>query len=671
MISIGGYLYYFENVIQIFTDRHFKGWGRKRTGRFASWCHKIFGGELLLLEDGFIASFGPLSFSMVEDDRGIYYDATVSSKLETLLNTYAFEDDDDLMKTAKMAMKMMQNEHISKYNSTSDIDADFFKNDTKSKVLIVAQTAEDASLKYGKTTHFSTKKIIEDAISENPNASIYIKLHPDALSGKKKSDIVPEEIVDECCIIDINVNPISLLKYFDKIYTKTSGMGMEALVLGKKVICYGMPYYAGWGVTDDRAVCERRKRKLSVEEIFAGAYIVYSVYRNPYTKEISNIIDTMKDIKELKKINMIKNKDLKGYFFGFSLWKHSFVSPFFCEYEKKNLFFINPVKNKDHLSVALKKGLNKKSKIYIWGRKSFKDVEKYAQQHDIEIFHVEDGFIRSVSLGSDLTQPYSLVVDSRGIYFDPMQESDLEYLLQNHNFRKSLLERAKGIRSELVRKKISKYNSHNEVLLDLPKNKYIIFVPGQVDDDASVEYGTDGMSNLKLLQEVREKCPDSFIVYKPHPDVLAGNRKGDIEEKTALKYCNLIVKTVSIDSILAKVDEVHTMTSLVGFEALLRDLKVHTYGMPFYAGWGLTIDHRECKRRRRLTIDELVVATLILYPRYIDAKSKTVCTIETVMKILEAEKRHYIKSKPYKSILNTRNYISRKLQKIISIIKNI
>jgi len=53
------------------------------------------------------------------------------------------------------------------------------------------------------------------------------------------------------------------------------------------------------------------------------------------------------------------------------------------------------------------------------------------------------------------------------------------------------------------------------------------------------------------------------------------------------------------------------MTSLSGFEALLRDKKVVTYGSPFYAGWGLTEDHAVTERRcRRRTLEELIYLAL-------------------------------------------------------------
>lgn len=352
-----------------------------------------------------------------------------------------------------------------------------------------------------------------------------------------------------------------------------------------------------------------------------------------------------------------------NFFFGFSHWKHRFVEPFFDEQP----IFINPFFWQNHLKKALNHGLNSKSTIYIWGKKSFPDVQKYANSCHIKIYHVEDGFIRSVGLGSDLTQPYSLVVDSRGIYFDSTQPSDLEHILKTHLFDEEILQRAFRIRAFLIDKKLSKYNLYTNIELNFPSDKMIVVVPGQVEDDASIQYGANGMSNLELLRQVRINRPDAYIVYKPHPDVISGNRAGGVEESETLKYCNRIVSEVGIDSVLAYADEVHTMTSLVGFEALIREIKVVTYGLPFYAGWGQSEDTRICERRnRKLSIDELVAATLILYPRYIDMLTFQRCEIEELLFALDQERNVYNSSTPIK----LRNWISRRVQNLLRIVRN-
>lgn len=666
-----GYQFYWHNINALFGNRHFFGWGRKRTGRFASWCAKKFNGEATLIEDGFIRSIGlgvegAASFSVVKDRQGIYYDATVSNELEQHIIGADFSAEE--LAQAEAVMAFICKHNISKYNQTPDAPTRFLKS-SKLKVLVIAQTAGDASLKYGLANQFTTQDMLQAAIAENPAAEIYIKLHPDVLSGKKQSDIDIHHLPSQCRLVSENYNPLSILKQVDKVYTKTSQMGFEALMLKKPVVCFGMPFYAGWGLTDDRVNIQRRGVKRSLTEVFAAAYLRYSEYFNPLRGMPCDIFEVLHTIVQHRE-RFISAPEY-GYFFGFSRWKHRFVRPFFNEIKPNKLFFINPLLG-SHQTLSLKKGLivnSARAAIYIWGRKEFTEVEALAKHNGIPIFRVEDGFIRSVSLGSDLTQPYSLVVDGRGIYFDPTKTSDLENILQHFDFQSNahLLEQANHVKQYILNNKLSKYNIYDEVMLDFPDNKKIILVPGQVADDASVKYGAQGMDNLSLLKKVRYKNPQAHIVFKPHPDVMVGNRKGFVEPEVALEYCDQIVTQVSIDSVLGAAHEVHTMTSLVGFEALLRGIKVVTYGVPFYAGWGLTHDVEPCARRaRRLTVDELVAATLLLYPRYISPDTLQSCELDKVFMGLESQKLR-LKNEPFYALrVAIRNGMIRALLKVFS-----
>lgn len=356
----------------------------------------------------------------------------------------------------------------------------------------------------------------------------------------------------------------------------------------------------------------------------------------------------------------------KVYLFGFSRWKHSFVKAFLKEYENKNIIFINPIFS-THYRLALKKGLDKNSLIFIWGRKEFKEIEDFAKKENISVTRVEDGFIRSVGLGSDLTRPFSLVLDDEGIYFDPTSPSRLETILNTYIFDENISQEAKELRQKILDTKISKYNSSSHVNLDLPKDKIKILVSGQVQDDASIKYGANGMTNLQLLKQVKEENPNTYIVFKPHPDVLSGNRVGNIPSNEALNYCDEIVVDISMASVLQAVDEVHTMTSLTGFEALIYGKKVVTYGIPFYSGWGLTVDKKnEPRRKRILSLDELIAGVYILYPRYIHPKTFNYCSANTLIDELEKKINNNIiynyKSKIY-------SYLSRVGQKILSLVK--
>jgi len=291
-----------ESFLYLFKSVTFVGWGRKRSGLLALKFARLFKKKYLLLEDGFIRSIGlgvenAPRFSLVFDDIGIYYDATAPSRLENILNSYDFKSNKELIETSKRAIAKIIEYKISKYNNFKRYNLSFL-NTPQKKVLIVAQTLNDSSLKYGLADRFFTKEIIEEVIRDNPDYKIYLKIHPDVLAGKKESDIRLDEIPNSISIISESINPIELLEHFDRVYTKTSGMGMEALILGKEVYCYGVPFYAGWGLTYDKIRVDRRKRRISIYELFAGAYILYTNYYNPYKNEKADILDIIEFIKK-------------------------------------------------------------------------------------------------------------------------------------------------------------------------------------------------------------------------------------------------------------------------------------------------------------------------------------------------------------------------------------
>lgn len=251
---------------------------------------------------------------------------------------------------------------------------------------------------------------------------------------------------------------------------------------------------------------------------------------------------------------------------------------------------------------------------------------------------MEDGFLRSVGLGADLVKPVSWIVDGQGIYYDAHRPSDLENILAKGTFDEALCYRSAQLRKYILATGLTKYNVAGKSWKRPLGSKRVILVPGQVESDASIAYGSvQKLTNIELLQTVREKNPDAYIVYKPHPDVLAGLRALGKGEQGAPRWCDEVVVDSAIGELLTVVDEVHTLTSLTGFEALLRCKSVTCYGQPFYSGWGLTHDiYANARRTRKLTIDELVAGALIQYPLYLSRDGKRLITPEEALESLIA-----------------------------------
>jgi len=284
-------------------------------------------------------------------------------------------------------------------------------------------------------------------------------------------------------------------------------------------------------------------------------------------------------------------------------------------------------------------------RIAVWGAARPAGLDALIAASGATLVRIEDGFVRSVGLGSDLIAPHSLVFDDCGIYFDATRPSRLEQILATGGFDTALCARAAAVRRLIVARGLTKYNIESP---DLPAwdsgGRAVVLVPGQVETDASIALGGGTVrSNLALLSAVRRERPDAFVVYKPHPDVMSGNRRGRLGEAAAMRLADHVETRASIIACLTRCDEVHTMTSLAGFDALLRGVPVVTWGMPFYAGWGLTRDcaqdHPALQRRtRRLTLDELVAGALLVYPRYWDRVAGTCVEPETALAAIARER---------------------------------
>jgi capsular polysaccharide export protein len=233
-----------------------------------------------------------------------------------------------------------------------------------------------------------------------------------------------------------------------------------------------------------------------------------------------------------------------------------------------------------------------------------------------------------------LHPPGSVVIDRSGIYYNARSPSDLETLLATQIFTPALVDRARRLRNRVCAAGVTKYGLEAGQMIDLPTDRRTVLAVGQVDDDMSVQLGGAGVGgNLDFLARVRKAEPDAWIVYRPHPDVQAGHRKGHLSDTVVLEHADAIDSGAPLMELVQRVDEVHVLSSLTGFEALMRGRSVTVHGMPFYAGWGLTRDLAKpsSRRGRLLDVDQLVAGALILYPRYLDPVTRLPCGPELMV----------------------------------------
>lgn len=594
------------------------GWGNKPSTRKSREWAKKYSIPYSQLEDGFISYTGHPNqsssrLSIIHDKSGIYYDARKACDLDRLIADKTLSEQN--IKRIQSILRTITQLGITKYNHIPNSQTS--NTIPSNAVLIIDQTKGDASIEGALTTEADFFKMVETAKTNHPDGSIYLKIHPDILLGKKQGVIhstlnsnsniklLPPELSTHDCLSRIKT-----------IYTVCSQMGLEALWYGCKVYCFGMPFYAGRGLTVDTKPPPEFRAPTSLETLSYVALIDYCHYVHPETHQPCEIEAILSLIGAAKKYQSV-NRYPSLYALDFSFWKRRFFRDWL------NAFSDNIVFTQE------KKAINKASDsdaLLIWGSKS------PSVQHP-HILRVEDGFIRSKGLGIDLTPPLSLVFDSVGIYFDATRPSHLENQLASIQLTNSQKERAANLRNKILKNRISKYNlGEEETSFIPPSDKKILLIPGQVDNDASIRLGDlNNTGILNILKQARENNPEAFIIYRPHPDVLTGERAGVTPEQ-AQRFADHIDTHTHIHSAIEAADEIHVLTSLVGFEALLQKKTVVCYGMPFYAGWGLTKDKLYCERRGvTRSLEDLIYLTLVDYAAYLHPETLKPTTVENII----------------------------------------
>ena len=617
------------------------GWGHKPTASRARAAAKRGGIPYWAFEDGFIRSLRPgrsqPPMSMVMDRSGIYYDARLPSDLETLLETCHFAPAE--LGQARAILSLIASHRLSKYNHGADSLGDFAVPRGMPVVVVADQTVGDESIAGSLSDALSFARMAEAAVRENPGAFIIAKLHPETLAGTKAGYLEGIARRLGMNILARHVTPWCLFDLGPRVYTVSSQFGFEAVMAGLNVTCFGVPFYAGWGLTDDRASIPRRAAKRTVEELAAAVYLRYSRFFDPWTRAPVDAMTAIDQLAFLRRGFLGNSRPVTGY--RIARWKRRAVSAMLDGPH-------GPPRFANNLAAAISDAGKNGGAIAAWGIDAIRMRPKLAEK-SISCLAVEDGFLRSVGLGAAFAQPLSLVFDATGLYYDPTRPSDIESMLADAEVTAEETLRARALRQRIVAGRITKYNvaSADAALPVVPGDRAVVLVPGQVADDWAVllgrppEFPPSANVNAVLLERARQRHPQAFVIFKPHPDVEHLGRAGALAEDRQNPHADLIACSTPLESLLVIASHVETYSSLAGFEALLRGVSVTTHGLPFYAGWGLTDDRAVSPRRgRNRSLDELTAVAIIRYPRYWDPVSGLACPPEVALfRIAEARAR--------------------------------
>ncbi|QPH54277.1 capsular polysaccharide biosynthesis protein [Pontivivens ytuae] len=570
-------------------------WGRRPVSARGRALAARRGLPVVTVEDAFLRSLRPGDgppLGLLIDEAGVHYDPDGPSDVVAEISSAPV-----LSNRGAEALELLRHHRLSKYMGRAEPPADL----PRRYVLVVDQTEGDASLMGADRAAFA--RMMREAAAAHPDLPLLLVPHPEVAAGRKRG-MLNAEVVGGARWLSAGHSPAALIERAEAVHVMSSQFGLDAVLHGHRPHVHGHPVYAGWGLTED--ACAAPRGSATVESLFAALFERAPLWIDPATGARRDLLETVTYLASITGAARRTGRPMLAR--GVSRWKRRRV---------------RALLSTGGAPVRFGEGAPRPGETAVaWASRADGDLR------------IEDGFLRSRGLGAALVPPLSLAFDDLGIHYDPARPSRLEALIAaSSDLPDAAKMRAARLRARIVAAGASKYNLGG-ALPDLPPGPKVL-VTGQVADDASVQCGAGGRTDRDLLAAARAAHPEACLIWKPHPDVVAGLRAGVIDAPEA----DVTVAQGDIAELIPKVDRLWTLTSLAGFEALLRGVPVTCLGWPFYAGWGLTEDLGESRperRRARPDLDGLVHAALIDYPLYLDPRTGRACGPEDLLAWLES-----------------------------------
>ncbi|MDO9452305.1 MAG: hypothetical protein Q7J29_05535 [Stagnimonas sp.] len=593
--------------------------------------------EIMRMEDGFVRSQGlganhVLPYSICIDRTGIYFDARKPSDLETLLATYDFDSDPELMREAEECLQLICTRRVTKYNeSPTRLAEKLYGAKNRARILVIGQVEDDQSVVYGCDKRITNNDVVRLAAAENPDAQIIYKVHPDVLAGKRAELSKPDDVADLALIIRQPMSFDDTLTGVDRVYTISSLGGFEALIRGIPVTTLGAPFYSGWGLTDSRQAVARRSRVLTLTQLFAAAYLKYASYFEPATGAAMTLREVIERLGQSEPSSVEDHGAeeeataplVKTVVFFGAPYSYDVLQSLF---EDADIHVID----RSVTSAVFKKAWAGKVcvpgvDVYVWGGRLPEQISHLIKQAGGKIRTVTPGVVHQLGIGKGAFTPAAWNVerdvtgresDGRTHLMETLDEGDFVHdealMAQADVLRKGVLE-------------ILDRNSAAHAAEMDPNRPQRILVIGQPEDHPAVNsQGPKRFTSNDLVMMARMEHPGAEIVYRVDIANLKKKRAALSDPSQVASYCSILSLAEPISAQIEGSDRVYTISHIGGFEALLRGKPVTVFGTPFYAGWGLTEDRQALARGRALSIDELFVGCCLAAPIYVDPLYKVV-----------------------------------------------
>ena len=571
------------------------GWGARKSGEKAVALAAAHGLPAIRAEEAFLKAArreDPALQLLLDETGGMHYDPRRPSCIDAALDA---ADTPAIRARARALMARIRQSGLSKVNARKD------PSDLPDRpfVLVVDQVAGDASLRPSAGTPERFATMLAATRATWPDHLIVVRTHPDLHDRGKGGHYRDQQDGPDMIFHTGADHPAAWLHAAEHVVVVCSQMGFEALIHGTPVTCWGTPFYAGRGLTRDLGPQPGyMRRQVDLEQLVGAALIAAPFSLDPGTNAAGTPEAVAAHLCAHRAA--VQADPESAHAVGFSPRKMDMLTHFM------------PATRWLSMEEAISES---SAAVVAWGATDAPEPLK-----DRPCLRVEDGFIRSKGLGAALVPALSWSVDATGgIHYDPTRPSAIETAIAGYTGTDEQRNSAQALCERILAMGATKYNLPESAPSFDGLGKQVVLVVGQVEGDAALVH-SPLQTNAELLAAARAAWPEAFLVYRPHPDVVAGLRPGDWKREARL--ADAVEPHAGTSALIASCDHVAVMTSQMGFEALLRGVPVTCFGTPFYAGWGLTDDRdpqaAALRQNRRGTrpIEALIWGALIVGARY-------------------------------------------------------
>src|SRR4051794_14638356 len=167
---------------------------------------------------------------------------------------------------------------------------------------------------------------------------------------------------------------------------------------------------------------------------------------------------------------------------------------------------------------------------------------------------------------------------ARHVYVSRTQERENEYLKPGRFVRNYFEQKARAGR-------VSR-------LYDERGQRPFFYFPLHVTDDFKIERAIPWCADQEyLIEQVSWALPQGYdLVLKEHPVSIGRNDPAMLRRLTRIPNVRLVDPYTSSHDLIKDSSAVVVISSTVGIEALMYDKPVLTLGLPYYGGYGVTVD---------------------------------------------------------------------------------